>query len=87
MQITFAGIDWNQVANKFAKAAIFGAGAALFSVNVQSFSLNSLQGYQKLALAIGTAIVTGVLHAVWNLGEQMFTGGDLPPAQPLQPTA
>lgn len=60
------------VLQKFVKGAIFGAGAALFSVDLSSFALNSVDAYKKFGIIVFTAVVAGALHGIWEIGKQYF---------------
>lgn len=64
--------------SKFLKGTLFGAGSALFSIDLAGFNLSSLTDYKRLGLIALTAIVAGALHGLWNVGKQLFF-----PDQPL----
>ena len=65
-------MDYNLVLQKFVKGIIFGAGAAVFSVDLSGFNLTSVDAYKKLGLIVVTALVAGALHGLWNVGQQYF---------------
>lgn len=65
-------INWKLALSKFIKGAIFGAGSALFSIDLSAFRLDSLIDYKKLGLIALIALVAGALHGIWNVGKQYF---------------
>ena len=81
-------MDYNLVLQKFVKGIIFGAGAAVFSVDLSGFNLTSVDAYKKLGLIVVTALIAGALHGLWNVGQQYFfpesttTSVYIPPSTP-----
>lgn len=71
-------MDYKLALAKFVKGTLFGAGSALFSIDLAGFNLSSLTDYKKLGLIALTAVVAGGLHGLWNVGKQYFF-----PEQPL----
>lgn len=65
-------MDYKLVLQKFLKGVVFGAGAALFSLDLSSFALTSVDAYKKFGLIALTAVVAGALHGLWNVGKQYF---------------
>lgn len=65
-------MDFKLAFSKFVKGAIFGAGAALFSVDLAGFNLATLTDYKRLGLVAVTALAAGALHGLWNVGKQYF---------------
>ena len=65
-------MDYNLVLQKFVKGIIFGAGAAVFSVDLSGFNLTSVDAYKKLGLIVVTALVAGALHGLFEVGKQYF---------------
>lgn len=68
----FADINWKLALSKFVKGAVFGAGSALFSIDLTAFQLDNIQSYQKLGLIALIALGAGALHGIWNVGKQYF---------------
>ncbi len=67
-------LDYKLVAQKFLKGALFGAGSALFSVDLSLFALNDVESYKKLGLVVTIAFAAGFLHGLWNVGKQIYLG-------------
>lgn len=65
-------MDYKLVFSKFLKGTIFGAGSALFSIDLSGFTLNSVDAYHKFGLVVVAAVVAGALHGLWNVGHQYF---------------
>jgi len=66
-------MDYKLVLMKFAKGAVFGAGSAVFSIDVSSFALDSVDAYHKFGLVVFAAVLAGALHGFWEVGRQYFT--------------
>lgn len=65
-------MDYKAVLQKFFKGIIFGAGAAVFSVDLSGISLTSVDAYKKFGLVVVAALVAGALHGLWEVGKQVF---------------
>ena len=65
-------MDYKQVLQKFIKGIIFGAGSAVFSLDLSGFTLNGVDAYKKFGLVVVAALVAGALHGLWNVGQQYF---------------
>lgn len=66
-------INFKLALSKFMKGAIFGAGAALFSIDLSAFLLQTPEDYKKLGLIAIVAVCAGALHGIWNVGKQYFS--------------
>ncbi len=65
-------MDYKLVLQKFFKGIVFGAGSALFTIDLSGFALNSVDGYHKLGLIALFAVLAGALHGLWETGRQLF---------------
>ena len=65
-------MNYRAVLNKFVKGAIFGAGSALFSIDLSVYSLHSVDDFKKFGLVGLIALVAGALHGIWEIGKQYF---------------
>lgn len=72
-------MDYKLVLQKFVKGMVFGAGAALFSVDLSTFALNSVDAYQKFGVVILAAVLAGALHGIWEVGKQVFGNSSTQP--------
>ena len=65
-------MNYKQVLQKFLKGMLFGAGSAVFSIDLSGFTLTSVDAYHKFALVVVAALVAGTLHGLWDAGKQYF---------------
>lgn len=65
-------MNYKQIAGKFFKGFVFGAGSAVFALDFSAFQLSSLEQWKTFGIAVILATITGGLHAVWEIGRQIF---------------
>jgi hypothetical protein len=65
-------MNYQQVLQKFFKGMLFGAGSAVFSVDLSGFTLTSVDAYHKLLIVVVAALCAGALHGLWDAGKQYF---------------
>lgn len=65
-------MNFKLVLQKFFKGTLFGAGSALFAVDLSGFALNSVDSFHKLGVIALFAVIAGALHGFWEVGKQVF---------------
>ena len=70
--LDYIDMDYKIILGKFVKGAIFGAGSALFSVDLSSFALNDNEAYKKFGIIVLSAVIAGALHGLWQIGKEVF---------------
>lgn len=65
-------MNYKEVLQKFLKGLVFGAGSAVFSLDLSGFTLSGVDAYKKFGLVVVAAVVAGALHGIWNVGQQIF---------------